>query len=78
MLIRRTTPERKAWKYNNNYVECDDLYRHSKRLAMMERRLLIAKELFNPADSTTVTARQGKLKGLGWVVTENIKLSEDN
>ena len=41
----------KDWKYNNDYVEGDDLYRHSKWLAMMERRLQIAKELLNPADS---------------------------
>ena len=41
----------KDWKYNNDYVEGDDLYRHSKWLAMMERRLLVAKELLNPADS---------------------------
>ena len=26
----------KDWKYNNDYVEGDDLYRHSKWLAMME------------------------------------------
>jgi len=42
------------WKYNNDYVEGDDLYRHSKWLAMMERRLLIAKELLNPADSVLI------------------------
>jgi adenine-specific DNA-methyltransferase len=42
------------WKYNNDYVEKDDLYRHSKWLAMMERRLLIAKELLNPADSVLI------------------------
>lgn len=41
----------KDWKYNNDYVESDDQYRHSKWLAMMERRLLVAKELLNPADS---------------------------
>lgn len=45
---------RKDWKYNNDYVEGDDLYRHSKWLAMMERRLLVAKELLNPADSVLV------------------------
>ena len=39
------------WKYNNDYVEGEDLYRHSKWLAMMERRLLLARELLNPADS---------------------------
>ena len=44
----------KDWKYNNDYVEGDDLYRHSKWLAMMERRLLIAKELMNPADSVLI------------------------
>ncbi|MBS1867845.1 MAG: site-specific DNA-methyltransferase, partial [Acidobacteria bacterium] len=44
----------KDWKYNNDYVEADDLYRHSKWLAMMERRLKIAKELLNPADSVLI------------------------
>lgn len=44
----------KDWKYNNNYVESDDLYRHSKWLAMMERRLLVARELLNPADSVLI------------------------
>ena len=44
----------KDWKYNNDYVEGDDLYRHSKWLAMMERRLLVAKELLNPVDSVMI------------------------
>lgn len=44
----------KDWKYNNDYVESDDLYRHSKWLAMMERRLLLAKQLLNPYDSVLI------------------------
>lgn len=44
----------KDWKYNNDYVEAEDLYRHSKWLAMMERRLLAAKELLNPNDSVLI------------------------
>lgn len=44
----------KDWKYNNDYVEGDDLYRHSKWLAMMERRLLLARELLNPKDSVLI------------------------
>ena len=44
----------KDWKYNNDYVEGDDLYRHSKWLAFIERRLLIAKELLNPVDSVLI------------------------
>jgi len=42
------------WKYNNDYVEADDDYRHSKWLAMMERRLKIARELLNPEDSVLI------------------------
>ena len=42
------------WKYSNHYVESDDLYRHSKWLAFMERRLLLAKELLNPDDSVLI------------------------
>ena len=42
------------WKYNNNYVEEDDLYRHSKWLAFMERRLQIAKTLLNPENSVLI------------------------
>ncbi|MBL3703374.1 site-specific DNA-methyltransferase [Sulfitobacter sp. BDSS02] len=38
----------KDWKYNNDYVEGDDLYRHSKWLAFMERRLKIARTLLKP------------------------------
>ena len=44
----------KDWKYNNSYVESDDLYRHSKWLAFMERRLLIAKEILNPQESVLI------------------------
>ena len=44
----------KDWKYNNDYVEGEDLYRHSKWLAMMERRMLVAKELLNPVDSVLI------------------------
>ncbi|WP_125107306.1 site-specific DNA-methyltransferase [Gulosibacter massiliensis] len=42
------------WKYNNDYVEGDDDYRHSKWLAFMERRLVIARELLNPEDSVLI------------------------
>ncbi|REJ08748.1 site-specific DNA-methyltransferase [Microbacterium bovistercoris] len=42
------------WKYNNDYVEGDDMYRHSKWLAFMERRLKLAKELLNPDDSVLI------------------------
>lgn len=42
------------WKYNNNYVDGNDAYRHSKWLSMMEKRLLLAKKLLNPNDSVLI------------------------
>lgn len=42
------------WKYNNNYVDGDDAYRHSKWLAMMQRRLLLAKDLLKPDESVLI------------------------
>ncbi|MEH7663085.1 DNA methyltransferase, partial [Bacillus velezensis] len=44
----------KDWKYNNNYVDGSDQYRHSKWLAFMERRLKLAKQLLNPEDSVLI------------------------
>lgn len=44
------------WKYNNDFVDRDDIYRHSKWLAMMERRLKLAKRLLNPDDSALIVS----------------------
>jgi adenine-specific DNA-methyltransferase len=44
------------WKYNNVYVEKDDVNRHSKWLAFMDRRLRLAKTLLNPDDSVLICA----------------------
>jgi len=42
------------WKYNNNYVDENDPWRHSKWLSMMQRRLKLAKRLLNPTDSVLI------------------------
>ncbi|MDB4909151.1 MAG: methyltransferase [Gemmatimonadetes bacterium] len=61
----------KDWKYNNDYVEADDLYRHSKWLAFMERRLLLARELLNPADSVLiVTVDEKEYLRLGLLIEQ--------
>lgn len=44
----------KDWKYNNDYVDGDDQYKHSKWLSFMEKRLELAKELLNPEDSVLI------------------------
>ena len=59
------------WKYNNDYVEGDDLYRHSKWLAFMERRLQLAKELLDPEDSVLiVTIDEKEVHRLGLLLQQ--------
>ena len=59
------------WKYNNNYVDGNDGYRHSKWLAMMESRLLLAKELLNPESSVLiVTIDEKEYLHLGCLLEE--------
>lgn len=43
------------WKYNNNYIDKNDSFKSSKWLSMMERRLLLAKDLLSP-DGVMVVA----------------------
>ena len=44
----------KSWKYNNNYVDDSDSFRHSKWLSMMKKRLVLAKKLLNPNGSVLI------------------------
>lgn len=59
------------WKYNNDYVDSDDAYRHSKWLAMMERRLKLAKRLLIPQDSVLIiTIDHNEVHRLGLLVDQ--------
>lgn len=61
----------KDWKYDNDYVDSDDGYRHSKWLSFMERRLLIAKQLLNPDDSVLmVTIDEKEYLRLGMLLEQ--------
>lgn len=44
----------KDWKYNNDYVDKDDIYRHSLWLSFIEKRLKLAQRLLNPHDSVLI------------------------
>lgn len=61
----------KDWKYNNDYVDGNDAYRHSKWLSFMERRLKLAKKLLNPKDSVLiVTIDEKEYLHLGCLLEE--------
>jgi adenine-specific DNA-methyltransferase len=59
------------WKYNNDYVDNNDNWRHSKWLAFMKRRLNIAKRLLNPSNSVLiVTIDEKEYLHLGLLLEE--------
>lgn len=61
----------KDWKYNNDYVDGNDAYRHSKWLSFMQRRLRLAKKLLNPKDSVLiVTIDEKEYLHLGCLLEE--------
>lgn len=60
------------WKYDNDYVDDSDAYRHSKWLAFMERRLLLTKELLNPERSVLiVTIDEREYSRLGLLLEQS-------
>lgn len=52
------------WKYNNDYVDSNDAWRHSKWLAMMQRRLELAKRLLSDHGVMIVTIDDGEFSHL--------------
>lgn len=61
----------KDWKYNNDYVDGNDNYRHSKWLSMVQKRLKLAKQLLNPINSVlVVTIDEKEYLHLGCLLEE--------
>ncbi len=60
----------KDWKYNNNYVDSNDTYRHSKWLSMMNNRLRIAKKLLKENGVLICTIDENELNRLGLLLEE--------
>ena len=58
------------WKYNNDYVDDNDDYRHSKWLSMMERRLSLARRLLKRNGVLIITIDENELHHLGVLLEE--------
>jgi len=52
------------WKYNNNYVDTSDSFRHSKWISFMYHRLLLARELLSKEGVICVTIDDNELPKL--------------
>ena len=60
----------KDWKYNNDYVDSEDGFRHSKWLRMMERRLKLAREIMKPSGVIICAIDHYELFQLGMLMNE--------
>ena len=58
------------WKYNNDYVDINDTFRHSKWIAMMAKRIKLAKNLLKPDGVLIVTIDDNELCSLGLLLDE--------
>lgn len=58
------------WKYNNDYIDKNDRFRHSKWLSMMKKRLLLAKKLLKPDGVLVVAIDENEVHHLGCLLDE--------
>lgn len=59
------------WKYNNNYVDDSDSFRHSKWISFMHSRLSLARNLLSEKGIICVTIDDNELPRL-WLLMESI------
>lgn len=64
------------WKYNNDYVDKSDMYRHSKWLSMMAKRLKIAKKLLKYDGVLAIAIDQNEIAHLMCLLEEPGMFSE--
>lgn len=60
------------WKYNNDYVDKTDSFRHSKWLSMMKKRLVLARRLLKPEGIIVVTIDDYELHHLRMLIEHEI------
>jgi adenine-specific DNA-methyltransferase len=63
----------KDWKYNNDYVDTVDDYRHSKWLAFIERRLKLAEQLLAPDGALIITIDEHEVHHLGVLLEQTFR-----
>ncbi len=60
----------KDWKYNNDYVDANDQWRHSKWILMMEHRLRLTKKLLSQSGFIICAIDHNELFALGLLMDE--------
>ncbi len=61
------------WKYNNNYVDINDSFRHSKWLSMMNNRLEIATDLLKEDGVLVMAIDENESSHIGVLLEEKFR-----
>ncbi|MCM1566339.1 MAG: hypothetical protein NC238_10400 [Dehalobacter sp.] len=61
---------KKTWKYNNNYVDKEDNYKHSKWLNFIKNRLVLAKNLLKDDGCLICAIDENELNTLGLLLEQ--------
>ena len=60
----------KDWTYNNDYIDANDAYRHSKWLSFMEKRLVLGRRLLKSNSVLVVTIDEHEVTRLGVLLSQ--------
>lgn len=60
----------KDWKYNNDYVDSEDTYRHSKWISMMYHRLINSRDLLSADGVLILTIDHNEQENIGILLRE--------
>jgi adenine-specific DNA-methyltransferase len=58
------------WRYNNDFVDTNDPWRHSKWLSFVHKRLVLAKQLLKPDGVLVVTIDEHEVHHLGMLLEQ--------
>jgi adenine-specific DNA-methyltransferase len=64
------TGKKKEWKYNDDYVDKEDVYKHSKWLTMMRARLSLVPSLLSPTGIVLISIDDNELAQLRMLADE--------
>jgi len=67
----------KDWKYDNQYVDLNDAWRHSKWLSMIDKRLRLARRLLKPDGVLIVMIDEHEVHHLGVLLEQLFNRCDD-
>ena len=69
-MILLITQGARDWRYNNNYVDINDQWRHSKWISMVKPRITLAKKLLTPGGFLICSIDENEIHNIRHILDE--------